>query len=130
VGNAIPSINRPQPPPPPRTIRFLGNRDWVIPIECRSDGVVLRSAGQKFSLAALSGNGTSENPLFQALKQMIARRQTGVPAGEAPYRPQVRFYIYPDGLRSYYLAFPALQPLGIPLTRQNVDADAAARPAP
>jgi hypothetical protein len=54
---------------------------------------------------------------------MIARRQASVRPGEPPYRPQARFLIYPDGLRTYYLAFPALQPLGIPLTRQNVDKD-------
>jgi len=126
----IPGGGRPQPPTPPRPIRFIGNRDWVIPIECRGDGVVLRNAGQKFPLESLTGNGTAESPLLQALKQMIARRQSGVRPGEPPYRPQVRFLIYPDGLKSYYLSFPALEPLGIPLTRQNVEPDPPPRPAP
>ena len=61
---------------------------------------------------------------------MIDRRQAGVRPGEPPYRPQVRFLIYPDGLRTYFLTFPALEPLGIPLTRQNVEADPPAPPAP
>jgi hypothetical protein len=116
--------------PPPRPMRLIGNRDWVIPIECRADGVVLRNAGQKVPLASLKAASSADNPLLQTLKQMIARRQAGVRPGEPPYRPQVRFLIYPDGLRTYYLAFPALEPLGIPLTRQNAETDPAPRPAP
>jgi hypothetical protein len=61
---------------------------------------------------------------------MITRRQATVRPGEPPYRPQVRFLIYPDGLRTYFLAFPALEPLGITMTRQDVKADATTRPAP
>jgi hypothetical protein len=113
-------------PAPPRPIRLLGNRDWVIPIECHADGAVLRGGGQKYPLSALTADG----PLPQALRQMIARRQAGVRPGEPPYRPQVRFLIYPDGLRTYDLTFPLLQPLGIPMTRQNAEATPPARPAP
>jgi hypothetical protein len=122
---------RPSPStPPPRPLRLIGNRDWVIPVECRADGVVVRSLGQKLPVASLTGKAAADNPLLQVVKQMIDRRQAGVRPGEPPYRPQVRFLIYPDGLRTYFLTFPALEPLGIPLTRQNVEADPSSHPAP
>jgi hypothetical protein len=123
LGTAPLPGEKPPPSPPPRPPRLIGNRDWVIPIECRPDGVVLRGAGQKFPLTAVSSGTAGENALLQAVKQMIARRQASVRAGEPPYRPQVRFLIYPDGLRTYHLTFPVLEPLGVPLTRQNVDRD-------
>jgi hypothetical protein len=116
-------------PAAPRPLRLIGNRDWVIPVECRGDSVVLRNAGQRFPAATLSRTG-ADNPFLQSLSQMIARRQATVRPGEPPYRPQVRFLIYPDGLRTYFLAFPALEPLGITMTRQDVKADAPTRPAP
>jgi hypothetical protein len=61
--------------------------------------------------------------LLQAVRQLIARRQAGVRPGDPPYRPQVRFLVHPDGLRTYHLAYPALEPLGVPLTRQNYEPD-------
>jgi hypothetical protein len=126
----LPDGEKPGPQRPPRTIRLIGNRDWVIPVECRPDAVVLRNAGQKFAPAALSGMAAADNPLLKSFQQMIARRQATVRPGEPPYRPQARLLVYPDGLRTYYLVCAVLEPLGIPLTRQNVDADAAARPLP
>jgi hypothetical protein len=126
----LPGRERPESSRPPRTLRLIGNRDWVIPVECRPDGVVLRASGQKFALAALGGQAGAENPLLRAFQQTIARRQASVRPGEPPYRPQARLLVYPDGLRTYYLACSLLEPLGIPLTRQNVEADAPARPLP
>ncbi len=43
--------------------------------------------------------------------------------GEQPYRPQVRFLVRPDGLLSMHRAYPVLEALRIPLSRQNLDAD-------
>jgi hypothetical protein len=107
-------------PLPARPLRFVGNRDWIIPIECLDDGVVLKAAGQKFPLQVLA-SGTGENPLVAAVRQLIARRQAMVRPGEPPYRPQVRFLVHPEGLRTYHLAYPALEPLRIPLRRLNLD---------
>jgi hypothetical protein len=126
----LPGRQGPRSNPPPRPLRLIGNRDWVIPVECRADGIVVRTLGQKLSSASLAGKSGADSPLLQAVKQMIDRRQAGVRPGEPPYRPQVRFLIYPDGLRTYFLAFPALEPLGIPLTRQNVEADSPSHPSP
>jgi hypothetical protein len=109
-------------------MRLIGNRDWVIPVECRADAVVLRNAGQKFAASSLTA--AADNPLLQSLRQTITRRQATVRSGEPPYRPQVRFLIYPDGLRTYYLALSAVDPLGVTVTRQNVEADPSPRPSP
>jgi hypothetical protein len=130
AGGILPGGERKPSAAPPRPPRLVGNRDWVIPIECRADAVVLRSAGQKFAPPPSGNAATGPDPLAQALKQMIARRQASVRPGELPYRPQARLLVYPDGLRTYYLVCAALEPLGIPLTRQNVAADPPAHPAP
>jgi hypothetical protein len=118
----LPGEKSPPPRPAPvRPARLIGNRDWVIPIECLADGVVLRSAGKKFPLASFAGVGADQNALLLTVRLMIVRRQASVRPGDPPYRPQVRFLLHPDGLRTYHLAYPALEPLGIPLTRQNVE---------
>jgi hypothetical protein len=111
-------------PQPPKTPRLVGNRDWIIVMECYPDGVVLRAAGQQFSLATLA---SKDCKLYSVMKQMIDRRQASVRPGDPPYRPQIRFLVRPDALRSYHLAYPLLEPLGIPLTRQNVSADSEDR---
>jgi hypothetical protein len=107
---------------PPRPRSAYGNRDWVIGIECRGDAVVLLSTGATLPLANLYQAG-STNPLQEAVRQMIARRQASVRPGEPPYRPQIRFLVRPNGFRSYYLAYPALEGLQVPMSRQNLDAD-------
>jgi hypothetical protein len=114
---------------PPRPPRLIGNRDWVIAIDCRADGAVLRGSGVKFAPASPSARA-GDSALLQTLKQMIDRRQASVRPGEPPYRPQVRFFVHPDGLRTYDLTFPLLKPLGITMTRQNVEADPSERAAP
>jgi hypothetical protein len=106
---------------PVRPTRLIGNRDWVIPIECLADGVVLRSTGHKFPLSTFAGIPQEQNALLLAVRQLIVRRQASVRPGDPPYRPQVRFLLHPDALRTYHLAYPALEALGIPLTRQNVE---------
>jgi hypothetical protein len=110
-----------KPPPRPRLMRLIGNRDWIIPVECTAEGVVLRSVGQTFSLASLTTTAGRDNPLVQAVAQLIARRQASVRPGDPPYRPQVRFLVHPGGLRTYHLAYPDLELLQIPLTWQHTE---------
>jgi hypothetical protein len=100
--------------------RILGNRDWLIYIECDADGVVVKQGNQRFTLQALSATGGGEHPLVQSVRQMIARRQATIRAGEPPYRPMLRFQVRPDGLRAYYLAYPLLEALQVPMARENV----------
>lgn len=107
-------------PPPFR----LGSRDWIIAVECRADGVVLLATGQRLTNDELARGGSA---LPAAVRQMIARKQASVRAGELPYRPLVRFLVRPDGFRAYYLAYPVLEPLRLPMTRENLEADEDAR---
>jgi hypothetical protein len=108
-------------PPSPKPIRLYGNRDWTIFIECTADALVVYPTRQRLEIAELSAKSGGDNPLLQAIQQMIARRQASVRPDEPPYRPQVRFLVRPDGLRSYYLAYPLLSSLRIPMTRQNLE---------
>ena len=76
---------------------------------------------QQVDLAALIGTKGGKNQLKEAVEQLIARRQATVRPGEPPYRPLIRFRVHPEGLRAYYLAYPALEGLGVPMTRENVE---------
>jgi hypothetical protein len=54
------------------------------------------------------------------VQKIIARRQATIRQGEMPFRPIIRFRVHPDGLRAYYLAYPALESLGVPMSRENL----------
>jgi hypothetical protein len=95
------------------------NRDWPIPVECQADGVLVRSNLQHFSLAELAR--ATNNPLLQSVDQLIARRQARVPEGEPPYRPLIQFRVHAGGMRAYYLAYPVLGRLNIPMTREDLE---------
>jgi hypothetical protein len=106
--------------PPRRMFRRYGNLDWVISVECTGDALLLSPAGMRIPTAALRTGGGAENPLAGAVRELIGRRQASVPVGEPAYRPRIRFLVRPDGLRSYYEACAALEPLQLPMTRENV----------
>jgi len=99
--------------------RLIGNRDWIIAIECKADAVVIQPWGQRFPVATTPAG--QEPPLVQAVRQLIARRQATVRSGEPPYRPLIRFQVHPDGQRSYYFAYPLLEVLRIPMSRENLE---------
>ena len=108
-------------PPQPPLGRILGNRDWLIYLECNADGLVVKQGNQKFSVDLLAAPTKGEHPLVQAVRQMVARRQATIREGEPPYRPQLRFQVRTDGLRTYYLAYPLLDALRLPMVRENVE---------
>jgi hypothetical protein len=101
-------------------VRRYGNLDWVISVECTADALLLSPAGMRIPTAALRTAAGAENPLAGAVRELIGRRQSSVPVGEPAYRPRIRFLVRPDGLRSYYEACAALEPLQLPMTRENV----------
>lgn len=124
--NPLPGLPSPRPlqkglprAVPMRPARLSGDRDWVIYIECQPDGLVLYPSQRYFPLKGVTASA-EPNPLRQAVQQMIDRRQAGVPPGELPYRPQVRFLVRPESLRTFHLAYPALEALAVPKTRQNL----------
>ncbi len=118
----------------PPVVRRYVRREWNIFIECTAEQVVIYPGGSRISKTALGGalspSPTSARkegrPLFQAIQQMISRRQAVIASsnanGDAPL-PQIRFLVRPDGLRTYFFAFPELAPLQLLMTRENLDAD-------
>jgi hypothetical protein len=113
----LPGRPRPRPLTTMHPVSLRGDRDWRIFVECRGDAVVLYPSRQSFPLADL---GRADNPLARAVAQMIERRQGLLRAGEAPFRPEVHFLVRPENLRTYHLAFPALDVLPVPKVRQNL----------
>jgi hypothetical protein len=106
--------------PAARTGRSFVSRDWVIPIDCTADAVELLIGRQRFTTHALLTAKPGDNPLLKAVREVIERRQAMVRPGDPPYRPIIRFQVYPDGLQSYYVAFPVLETLQVPMTRENI----------
>lgn len=100
--------------------RLLGNRDWPILVECQADMVVVRALALRAPVASLESSDAQAERLVQAVQKMIADRQATVRPGEPPWRPMIRFQVHPNGLRTYYLAYPRFEALGLPLTRENV----------
>jgi hypothetical protein len=92
-------------------------------VECRGDALVLYPGGRRFSAAAVVAEPETARALVEAVRGMIAHRQAMVRPGDPPYRPQIRFLVRPDGLRTFYLAYPVLEPVQVPMTRQNLDAE-------
>jgi hypothetical protein len=106
-----------------RPVQLTGDRDFMIYIECRADGVVLYPSQRLFPAEVLSSSSANSNALAQAVQQMIDRRQASVQPGALPYRPQVCFLVHPDTVRMYHMAYPALDALSVPKVRQNLDHD-------
>jgi hypothetical protein len=110
----------------PRSVTFRpmllhGNRDWIIPVECTGDELVLSSTAQRFPLSAVSRGDNAPGALAAAVRRLIDGRQATVRPGDPPYRPMIRFRVRPEGLRAYYLAYPALEALQVPMTRENLE---------
>jgi hypothetical protein len=108
--------------------RLIGNRDWSIIIDCREHEVLLLATAQRFPLASLRQPTAGPHALSESVRRLIDRRQATVRPGEPPYRPVLRFRVYPDGLRSYYAANSLLDALGLPATRENLDGPEPALP--
>lgn len=115
----LPDRSPPPRPAPPERPRVLGNRDWVASVDCTAAEVIVYPGGQRIAATALA-TAPGDNPLFKVVQSLISRRQAMVRPGEPPYRPVVRFLVHPDGLRTYYLAYPALESLQVAMIRENV----------
>jgi hypothetical protein len=110
-----------------RPTMLTGNRDWIIPIECTANALVILQTGQTIAAATLDQRESADNDLLRSVQKLIARRQASVRPGDPPYRPMIRFRVHADALRTYYLAYPALEALEIPMTRENVAPDDESR---
>jgi hypothetical protein len=123
VDNDLLKPKKPARRPELRPALLGGDRDYIIMLECRADAVVLYPHGNLFSAETLAPKNGGGVVLQEAISRMIARKQATVRPGEQPFRPQVRFMVRPDGLKSMHRVYPVLEELHIPLTRQNLDPD-------
>ncbi|MSQ96301.1 MAG: hypothetical protein EXR98_17355 [Gemmataceae bacterium] len=105
-----------QPPP----VRVVGNKEFLITIDCQSDTVTVSPGSMHFQWTAANQQG-ADKALVQSVANLIARRQASVRPGEPPYRPLIRFQVSREGLRMYYHVYPLLELLRVPMTRENVE---------
>lgn len=101
--------------------RLVGNRDFVVTLECFDDSVALYPSGQTFDMKISEKAAEIDESLLRAVRNLVSRRQAGVRPGEPPYRPQIRFQVHPDGLRTYFRVYPLLESLRVPMTRENLE---------
>ena len=99
--------------------KLLGNKDFVIIIDCHGDYVTITPGSMTYRWTTPNLQATDQ-ALAQAVGNLIARRQASVRPGEPPYRPLVRFQVSNEGLRTYYHVYPLLEQLRVPMTRENV----------
>ena len=93
-----------------------GDRDWILFVECREDAVVLYPSRRQFAPATLATpEGRAE--LLSSARQLMERRRAAAEAIGTAFHPQVRFLVHPEGLRTFHLTYPVLDPLPAPKTR-------------
>jgi hypothetical protein len=91
----------------------------VIFVECREQSLVVYPSRLEVPVSALSR--ASNDPFQQTIRQMIERKQATVRQGDLPYRPHVRFLVRPQFEQTYYQAFPSLDGLTVPKSRQTLE---------
>ena len=112
--------NRKPAPAPSPISKMLGNKDFVITIDCYADHVNVFPGGYLYRWTSANTQQVDQ-ALTQTVTNLIARRQASVRPGEPPYRPTIRFQVSGGGLPSFYRAYPLLESLRVPMTRENVE---------
>jgi hypothetical protein len=106
------SSGRPKPVGP-TPIGGAAQRDLTILLECRGDGVVLHPEQTAIGTDELL---KPENPLLTTLRTLVDRRERA--GGSA--KPQVRIFIRPDGLRTYYRVGALIESLQLRTTTEMI----------
>ena len=109
-------------PAPLRAARLFADRDWVIYVECKFEEILVHPNRLVIPTSLLASEEGVKR-FVPEIEKMITRKQSTVRAGEPPYRPEVRFLVWPDGLKPYHLSYPALQLAGIKQKRQNLESE-------
>ena len=109
-------------PAPLRAARLFADRDWIIYVECKFEEILVHP-NRLIIPTSLLASEEGVKRFVQEIEKMITRKQSTVRAGEPPYRPEVRFLVWPDGLKPYHLSYPALQSAGIKQKRQNLESE-------
>ena len=115
-----------QSPVPLRAARLFADRDWIIYVECKFDELLVHPNKLVIPTNLLASDEGVKRFITE-IEKTIQRKQSTVRPGEPPYRPEVRFLVWPDGLRPYHLTYPALQAAGIKQKRQNLEAEDSIR---
>lgn len=97
--------------------RIIGNRDFVMTVECSENSVSLSPPGRTYDLS----DPEAVAKLVAQIKTLVAGRQRTVRPGEPPYRPMLVFRVQPDGRRTYYSVYPRLADFGFPMVRDSAD---------
>jgi hypothetical protein len=124
---AIPKLPGQQPTKPaaqtPRPVRLAGEKQWILFVECRADGVVLHPSRRSFTAANLAQpQGLAD--LTRAAQMLLDRRQsTAAQTGETTLKVHVRFLVWPEGERLYHTVYPALDALPAPKSWQMLRPD-------
>lgn len=108
-----------KPLPSPALSRLLGNKDFLITIDCYADFVTVSPGGMSFRWTAANSKSADE-AFSKAIGNLIERRQASVLPGEPPYRPLISFRVTADGRPMCLHVYPLLEPLRVPMTRENV----------
>ena len=109
-------------PTPLRAARLFADRDWVIYVECKFEEILVHP-NRLIIPTSLLASEEGVKRFVQEIDKIIQRKQSTVRSGEPPYRPEVRFLVWPDGLKPYHLSYPALQLAGIKQKRQNLESE-------
>jgi len=109
-------------PTPLRAARLFADRDWVIYVECKFEEILVHP-NRLIIPTSLLASEEGVKRFVQEIEKIIQRKQSTVRPGEPPYRPEVRFLVWPDGLKPYHLSYPALQLAGIKQKRQNLESE-------
>ncbi|MFM8933357.1 MAG: hypothetical protein ACKOS8_15940 [Gemmataceae bacterium] len=111
---------KPRAPRPLKIARLTGGRELTQYVECTADGVVLHPGGKKFTRQMVS-QPEQTNPLLQELKERVERRRTLDRAAGTTSFIQVRFLVWPDGMRAYHSLYPIVATWPVHSRQQTVN---------
>jgi hypothetical protein len=111
---------KPRAPRPLKMARLTGGRELTQYVECTADGVILHPGGKKFTRQMVS-QPEEGNPLLQELKERVERRRTLDRAAGTTSFIQVRFLVWPDGMRAYHSLYPIVATWPVHSRQQTVN---------
>ena len=111
-----PDTNRPRRPRP-RALRpaaRYGDGDWILVVDCTERGIHLSPSQLRIPLQELARGRGGDVLLARTAANLIERRRISQDPAAPPFRPEIRFVVHKDGLRSFHAALPALEGIRIP----------------
>ncbi len=108
-----------KPAPVPPLGRIIGDKDFVITLDSYAEHITVFPGGTQFRWKNADDTAT-DTALLKHVANLIARRQASVRPDEPPYRPVIRFQVSTEGVQTFLRAYPILEPLRVPMTKENV----------